>query len=203
MEEMSKTSMASISTSRDKNMALDDQNGLPMLKKRKRSAGMRFLKAVLYMLQSKSSKSKSQSIQVNVASNFSWKGLVGSMRPMHLQSNQSPPPPIDAKPAIMPELEPISVGEQTEEPITPPLSPMTYFSPQSPSSSISSTYGSANDLTQYDSPSNQEIHVIKLCEGITEQECRYDDEAGDEMIDAKAEEFIANFYHQMRLQNLN
>ncbi|XWS76624.1 hypothetical protein CRYUN_Cryun01aG0192900 [Craigia yunnanensis] len=198
MEEISKTSIASISISRDENMAPDSQNGLPLLKKRKRSAAMHLLKVAFYMLRLKPSKSKS--IQVNVVSNFSWKGLLGSMRPMHLQSNQSPP--IEAKPAIMPEPESIPVGEETEEDVTPPLSPMAYVLAQSPAYSISS-YGSVSDLSQYKSPSNQEIHAIIPCQEITEEELWYDDDAGDEMIDAKAEEFIAHFYQQMRLQNLN
>ncbi|XWS31789.1 hypothetical protein CRYUN_Cryun23aG0106300 [Craigia yunnanensis] len=186
---------------RDKNMAPDHQNGSLPLKKRKRSAAMHLLEVVLYMLHLKSRKSKS--IQVNEVSNFSWKGVLGSLRPMHLQSNQSPPPPpIEAKPAIMLEPESIPVGEQTEEAITPPLSPMVYVLAQSPAFSISS-YGSVDNLSQYESPSDQEIHVIKPCEEITEEEYWYDDEAGDEMIDAKAEEFIAHFYQQMRLQKLN
>ena len=182
-------------------MAPDHQNGLP-LKKRKRSAAMHLLEVVLYMLRLKSRKSQSKSIQVNVVSNFPWKGVLGSLRPMHLQSNQSPPSPIEAKPAIMPEPESIAVGEETEEAVTPPLSPMAYVSAQSPAFSISS-YGSMSDLSQYKSPSDQQIHVIIPCQEITEEECWYDDDAGDEMIDAKAEEFIAHFYQQMRLQNLN
>ncbi|XVE73395.1 hypothetical protein DITRI_Ditri11bG0114700 [Diplodiscus trichospermus] len=204
MEEVSKpSSMISISISGDKNMAPDDQNGFPLLKKRKRSAAMHLLKALLYMLRLKSRKSKSKSIQDNVVSNFSWKGLLGSMRPMHLQSDRSPPPPFKVKPAlIVPVPEFIPVGEQTEEAITRPLSPTANVSPLSPAFSISS-YGSATDLSLYGSPRNQEIHGIKPCEEITEEECRYNDDAGDENIDAKAEEFIAQFYQQIRLQNLN
>ncbi|XVF22128.1 hypothetical protein REPUB_Repub12eG0147200 [Reevesia pubescens] len=194
MEEMSKTSIPSIS--RDKNMAPDDQNGLPSsLGNRKRFASTHLLKVALHMFGLKSSKSKSKSIQVDVASKFSWKGLLGSMRPMHLQiSDQSPPPTIEAKPAIMPKPEPIHVGKGKEEAITPPLSPMAY--------SISS-YGSVGDMSQYESPSNQEIHAMKPCDEITEEECWYDNDGGDEMIDAKAEEFIAHFYQQMRLENYN
>ncbi|XP_022759675.1 uncharacterized protein LOC111306040 [Durio zibethinus] len=198
MEGISETSI-----SRDKNIAPDDQNGLPMLKKRKRSAVMHLLKVALCMLRLKSSKSKSKSIQVNLASKFSWEDLIGSMRPMHLQSDQSPPPDIEGKASIMPEPESLPVGEQTEEAITPPLSPVAYVSSQSSAFSISS-YGSVSDMSQYESPFNlQEIHVMKPCKETTEEECGYDDDGGDEMIDAKAEEFIAHFYEQMRLQNLN
>ncbi|XVF72704.1 hypothetical protein PTKIN_Ptkin12aG0141700 [Pterospermum kingtungense] len=172
-----------------------DQNGLKTSKKRKRSA-MDVLRLALYMLGWKSSKSKSKSIEVNAVSSFSWRGLLCSMRPMHLQSDESPRSHIQTIPAIMSEPEPIPVGDQQkEEPITPPLSPKEYVSAHSPNFSISS-YGSESDLSHYASPSNQEIHV-------SEDDYEYDDDGGDEMIDAKAEEFIAYFYEQMRLQNLN
>ncbi|XWS46582.1 hypothetical protein CRYUN_Cryun14cG0080400 [Craigia yunnanensis] len=202
MEKISKTPPGSISFYRDKNKA-PDQNGLSLRKKRKRSTPMEVLKAALFVLRLKSSKSKSKSIQANVASNFSWKGLVGSMRPMHLQSHESPPLAIEAKPAIMPEPESIHVGEQTVEAIMPLLSPMVDVLTRSPAFSISS-YGSVSDMSQYESPklNLEEIYVIKPSEEVTEEEW-YDNDGGDEMIDAKAEEFIAHFYEQLRLQNLN
>lgn len=163
---------------------------------------MHLLKVVLYMLRPKSSKSKS--FQNTAVSSFSWKGLVGSMRPMHLQSNQSPPPSMEAKPAIMLEPQSMPVGEQNEEAVNPPLSTQAFVSIQSPASSISACSSEIDsDLSQYESPLNQEIHIIKPCGEITEDECCYDEDAGDEMIDAKAEEFIAQFYEQIRLQNLN
>ncbi|XVF32858.1 hypothetical protein REPUB_Repub17cG0118900 [Reevesia pubescens] len=178
--------------------AHDYQNDLPLSKPKRSSAAMHLLKLVRYMLRLKSKKSKSNSIQVNGASSSSWKGVLGSMRPMHLQSNQSPPPAIEAKTAIIP-----PASESTpEEAITLLVSPMADVSARSPPLSISS-YGSVGDMSQFESPSNQDIHVIKPSEEITEEECWYDDEGGDEMIDAKAEEFIAHFYEQMRLQNLN
>ncbi|KAK8630818.1 hypothetical protein V6N13_079591 [Hibiscus sabdariffa] len=46
-------------------------------------------------------------------------------------------------------------------------------------------------------PSNQGVHVTEP----GKEECWLGDEGGDEMIDAKAEEFIAQFYRQMRIQN--
>ncbi|KAK6286059.1 hypothetical protein POUND7_012238 [Theobroma cacao] len=201
MEEISKTSITTIS--RDKNKA-PDQNGLPLTKKRKRPSAIRLLKVTLYALGLRSSKSKSKSIQVNLLSKFSWKGLVGSMRPMHLQSNQSPPPAIEAEPAMMPEAESIPLGKYVGEEISSPLSPMRDSSP-SPVFSMSS-YGSVSDMSQYESPLNLPDlqHVIKSCEEITQEpEFWYGDDDGDEMIDAKAEEFIAQFYEQMRRQNLN
>ncbi|XP_017977293.1 PREDICTED: uncharacterized protein LOC18613659 [Theobroma cacao] len=201
MEEISKTSITTIS--RDKNKA-PDQNGLPLTKKRKRASAIRLLKVTLYALGLRSSKSKSKSIQVNLLSKFSWKGLVGSMRPMHLQSNQSPPPAIEAEPAMMPEAESIPLGKYVGEEISSPLSPMRDSSP-SPVFSMSS-YGSVSDMSQYESPLNLSDlqHVIKSCEEITQEpEFWYGDDDGDEMIDAKAEEFIAQFYEQMRRQNLN
>ncbi|XVE77556.1 hypothetical protein DITRI_Ditri13aG0072800 [Diplodiscus trichospermus] len=227
MEEISKTPTGRISISRDKNK-VPYQNGLSFTKKKKRSTAMEVIKAVLSMLCQKSSKSKT--ILPNLVSRFSWKGVLGSMRQMHLQTIQSSTPPNEAKPKIM--TEPMPVGELTEEEaITSPLSPVV----NSPAFFISS-YGSASDMSQYErspnlmvniltrssafsmssysaasdmgqceSPNNlnlQEIHVIKPWDEITGEEW-YDDYSGDEMIDAKAEEFIAHFYEQMRLQNLN
>ncbi|XWS36122.1 hypothetical protein CRYUN_Cryun20dG0057300 [Craigia yunnanensis] len=202
MEEISKTPIGSISISRNKNKA-PDQNGLSSRKKRKPNVAKEMLKVALFVLRLKSSKSKSKSIQANVVSRFYWKGLVRSMCPMHLQSNQSPSPAIETNPAIMPEPESIPVSEQTDDAIILSLSPMADVFARSPAFSISS-YGSESDMSQYKSPNLnlQEIHVIKPCEEITEDEW-YDDDGGEEMIDAKAEEFIAYFYEKMRLQNLN
>ncbi|XVF80645.1 hypothetical protein PTKIN_Ptkin15bG0090700 [Pterospermum kingtungense] len=198
---MSETPIRCISKSRDKNKAPDDQNGLSFRKINRKRGPMDVFKAALFVLRLKSSKSKSKA---NEVSKFSWKRLVGSMRPMHLQSNQSPTPAFEAKPT-KPESITVGVGrrQQIKEPITVPFSPMKDASTRSPAFSISSD-GSTSDLSQYESPNSslhQEINDRKPCGEITEEE-GYDEDGGDEMIDAKAEEFIAHFYEQMRLQNL-
>ncbi|KAL4384250.1 hypothetical protein GQ457_15G021320 [Hibiscus cannabinus] len=166
--------MASISIPGDKKKAPDDH--LPLPHQRKRPATLNVVKVALYMLHSKSSKLKS--VQLNVVPKFSWKRLLGSLRPMHLQSNRSPSHIIEAT-------EP-GTGLEPEEAILAPSSPIAV--------SISSFY-SIGDI---ESPSNQDVHVTEP----SEEECWFDDDGGgDEMIDAKAEEFIAQFYQQMRIQN--
>ncbi|KAL1060423.1 hypothetical protein V6Z11_1Z099000 [Gossypium hirsutum] len=155
MGEISGTLMASIS--RDKKKAPhDDQNSLATPHKRKRSAALNVIK-------------QSKLVQANMVPKVSWKRLLGSMRPMHIQSNQSPPPTIEA-----------NLEEDIEA------------APWSPMASSDSSF-----MSQYESPLNQEIHVMEP----SEEESWFDDDGGDEMIDAKAEEFIAQFYQQIRLQN--
>ncbi|KAB2074216.1 hypothetical protein ES319_A07G138600v1 [Gossypium barbadense] len=173
--------MASISREKKK-APHDDQNSLATPHKRKRSAALNVIKVALYMLRLKSSKSKL--VQANMVPKVSWKRLLGSMRPMHIQSNQSPPPTIEAKPGFMLEPKFIPVSQRTEEDIA--------AAPWSPMASSDSSF-----MSQYESPLNQEIHVMEP----SEEESWFDDDGGDEMIDAKAEEFIAQFYQQIRLQN--
>ncbi|XP_058200061.1 uncharacterized protein LOC131315030 [Rhododendron vialii] len=100
-------------------------------KARNKRGGFTFIKAAMFMVRrGPSGKSKPP-----VASNDKLMKLVGSMRPLHLQDNQSPPP---------------SIGKQSEEMISTPLS-----SPDRPSSSSSSVdsmsqYGSATNLQALD-----------------------------------------------------
>ncbi|GMJ01035.1 hypothetical protein HRI_003772700 [Hibiscus trionum] len=169
--------MASISIPGDKKKAPSDQ--LPLPRRRKRSATRIVVKAMLYMLHSKSSKSKPAQHN-NTVPKFSWKRVIGSMRPMHLQSNRSPSHIIKA-------VESGTVLEHEEANLGP--SSLTAVS--------ISSFDSVCDMSEYESPSNQEVHVTEP----GEEECWFDDGGGDEMIDAKAEEFIAQFYQQMRIQN--
>ncbi|KAL4368043.1 hypothetical protein GQ457_05G001790 [Hibiscus cannabinus] len=78
---------------------------------------------------------------------------------------------------------PIPGDEQKVEATASPLSPIT----------VSAV--SASDMNQNNSSN----------EGITKEKCehRHDDDGGDEKIDTKAEEFIAQFYEQMKLQSMN
>lgn len=165
-------------------------------------------------------------IQMEVASNDKLMKLVGSMRPLHLQDNQSPPP---------------STGKQFDGVVvSTPLS-----SPERPSSSSSSVYSisqygsapnlqaldkgdvsphasstnlqglgerryaSSTDLQKLDKRSSRYASAKDLLELDLKGESSDDDDdsdeemdnnVGDEMIDAKADEFIAKFYNQMKLQ---
>ncbi|KAJ8749444.1 hypothetical protein K2173_025488 [Erythroxylum novogranatense] len=152
-------------------------------KKKNRGSITRIVRAALYLIRVKS---KSKSVQVDAASTL--KNFVGSMRPLHIQTNQSPHRYIEGRfvRPVVPELDNHRGAEQCDV-ITP------FMSPAHPSeaSSSSSRYGSALNLQELDT-----------C-GDTDNE-EYNDNwpaENDEMIDEKAEEFIARFYEQMRLQD--
>lgn len=101
----------------------------------KKRGGFTFIKAAMFMVhRGPSGKSKPP-----VASNDKLMKLVGSMRPLHLQDNQSPPPSI-------------AIGEQSGQEI---IMSATLSSPDRPSSSSSSVdsvsqYGSATNLQALD-----------------------------------------------------
>ncbi|OMO63933.1 hypothetical protein CCACVL1_22162 [Corchorus capsularis] len=216
MEGKTKTAIGSISM--DKKTAPEsdhqNQNGLPpAMHKKKKSANL--FKAGLSLLRSKSRKSsKSQSKSSNhqadhdhhhVGSKFSWKGLVVSMRPMHLQGHRShiPTLAIEAKPATsLPENKQTTLGQYHEEARanTAPFCPNVK---ESPSTISMSSYGSASDMGQYESPLSVLPDQIKSGHTTFWYGDDEEDDSGDEMIDAKAEQFIAQFYQQMRLQNMN
>ncbi|XP_039001296.1 uncharacterized protein LOC120127448 [Hibiscus syriacus] len=105
-------------------------------------------------------------------------------RPMQSQSSPlSPPHPppenVTLEIVPVPEPEPISGEEHKDEATASSLSPTLPVS----------------EVNQNDSPR----------EGIAKEKCGHhcDNEGGDEKIDIKAEEFIAQFYEQMRLQASN
>ncbi|CAN0888853.1 hypothetical protein LINGRAHAP2_LOCUS15954 [Linum grandiflorum] len=142
--------------------------------KNKITGPMQLIKIALYMITKKSSKGKPSS-----SAAAKWKKLLGLVRPLHVESrNQLPsssPPPV---PCIeVPQRDP--EGDRGLE---------------SPSPAAAMTpYASADNLMELDQPeeNNQE----------EENDNYYDGIEGDEMIDTKAEEFIARFYRQMRLQD--
>ncbi|KAJ7973033.1 Cotton fiber protein [Quillaja saponaria] len=144
--------------------------------KKKRGA-MQMLKVALFMLRHRSKKSKS--LQVEVASKGIWKRFLGSMRPLHLQSQSSPPP------AAFNHENFITNHNQADD-------ASVYSAPMSPAGSSEasmSRYASAVNLQELDNNGGEaDEHDIIV---------------GDEMIDAKAEEFIAQFYEQIRLQRLD
>ncbi|KAK3020576.1 hypothetical protein RJ639_046926 [Escallonia herrerae] len=146
-------------------------------KKKKKRGAFSLLKAALFILRQKPGE-KSKRVQLEVASSGNWKKMLGSMRPLHLQDNPSPPPPS------------VVVSIEQFEDVLPPASP----APSTSSAGTMSQYASANNLQELDKHEESD-------DEDDETDKEFDDKAGDEMIDAKAEEFIAHFYEQMRLQH--
>lgn len=164
----------------------NNNNGSP--KPKKKRGALHLIRVAVYMLRNKSRKPK-PALPVDVASEGPWKKVLGSMRPLHLQSNESPRAPNDV---VVVDTDMIlknsNNNEQVEELFTPPLSPQVSgdcASSSAPSSEDGgSRYASAVNLQALDtSQDGGEEH----------------DNAGDHMIDAKAEEFIAQFYQQVKL----
>ncbi|GAB2298385.1 hypothetical protein Dimus_032450 [Dionaea muscipula] len=146
-------------------------------KKQKHSAFDHLIKAALFILRGKGKKSKS----FTASSTFAK--LFFSVRPLHLQDNtlQSPPPP--PPPPALEEVPFIPLHEVGS------------------SSSLSSAASSSGGMSRYASAQNlQDLDNEEEDEEI-ENDAYFDGIEGDEMIDAKAEEFIAHFYQEMRLQH--
>lgn len=172
------------------------RNGNNNLPPRKKNRGiMNILRIAAYMLRSKSTKSKSSNVEVASG----WRKFMCSMRPFFVQANQSPPrldvakhevnsPSIRAAEQELRKVE--EVAEQTEV-FTAPVSPARRS--VGSSSDTASVFASALNLQELD----------KCDDGSGENgDSYYDDKVGDDMIDMKAEMFIASFYEQMRLQKI-
>lgn len=171
----------------------------------------------------------------NNSSDDKWKKLVGSIRPLHLQDNQSPPPrnPAIARAVVIPtgersevdELFPSSPssswGTTSQYASTNNLQELVGTGSMSQSSSASnlqelagmgtmSQSASVNNLKKMSGSMSQYASAINLLELDGEDEDEEDEEesdkvlenyAADVMIDTKADEFIAQFYEQMRCQH--
>ncbi|PRQ21683.1 hypothetical protein RchiOBHm_Chr7g0241941 [Rosa chinensis] len=159
---------------------------------KKKRGGNQILKAAMVLLRSRSRKSSKAASVEEMTPKSAWKRLVGSMRPLHLQSNHSsPPPPLFeiAAPSTP------TGSERYEDVLPPPMSPAHstgLVSRSSSEDSMQSKYASAVNLQELDRSEQDEDknkgEVANIYGG------------DDEHIDAKAEEFIAQFYHQMKLQ---
>ncbi|XP_073041898.1 uncharacterized protein [Primulina eburnea] len=152
-------------------------------KKKKKSGGFDLFKASLFMILNRPKDPISYD-KSTTASNTNWTKLVDSVRPLHSQENIPSPPP-----SFTSEFSPIrpSAADNMKE-IIPPDSPAA-----SSSAGTMSQYASATSLRDLvDSSDNEEEE---------DPDEVFDALCGDEMIDAKAEEFIAQFYQQLRLQN--
>lgn len=165
---------------------------------KKKRGGNQILQAAMFLLRRRPSKKNLKAPSVErVASKNAWKRLVGSMRPLHLQDNPSSPrsPPVFeiAAPST-----PTGSEAGYEDVLPPPMSPAhatDFMSRSSSEDSMQSRYASAVNLQELD---RSEQDDDKSKDKGTDV---YDGE--DEHIDAKAEEFIAQFYHQMNLQPLD
>lgn len=150
---------------------------------------------------------KSRVVPVDEESKSVWRKLVGSMRPLHLQSNNSPP----AQPKN-------NSNRKLKKMVTMPCKSAANYSlsedgfeyaasdfTNSPSP-LHRRYASAIGLSEMvpedEENEKEEYNVIAENEN-EEEESDEGDGNGDDMIDAKAEDFIAQFYQQMRLQRLD
>ncbi|MCH94747.1 hypothetical protein A2U01_0015712 [Trifolium medium] len=167
-------------------------NPIPNRKPSKRSKNI--FKVALLMMRGHSRKSTKAVFPVEDESKSIWRKIVGSMRPMHLQSNQSPPRIINGennlKKVVIEKNNNVDIqGEdgfdyERESSLSPSPDSRRY------ASATNSLYASAVGLNEMVEEEKEEEIVNKDNIG--------DD--GDDMIDAKAEEFIAQFYQEMRLQ---
>ncbi|XP_031111502.1 uncharacterized protein LOC116015542 [Ipomoea triloba] len=143
-------------------------------KKKKRSRSFSLLKAALNIFHDKPSE-KEENKKPKKKSN-DWKRVVESMRPLTLQ-DKSPSPSV-------PSMSPSSSFES-----------LTLDAAVLDSPSVSSV-SSLGGMSQYASAPNLQA----LDTGSDDPEEVFEAVGGDEMIDAKAEEFITQFYKQMKLQ---
>ncbi|XP_061353196.1 uncharacterized protein LOC133297975 [Gastrolobium bilobum] len=149
---------------------------------KKKNAPVNVFQVALLRMRGRSGKSRV--LPVDDGSKSIWRKMVGSMRPLHLQSSQSPR----------------SFSETDSQPPTPSLTATSdylaedeSYSPSPPSTRYASAEG-LNELMQSDEENEKHGEIL--------EECKEHDN-GDDMIDAKADEFIAQFYQQMRLQRLS
>ena len=170
--------------------------------KKKRSGGaMQILRVAAFMLRRhrSSDKFKSKSIPVSLeaeavaSSKSTWKRLLGSIRPLHLQSGSSNPlTPSASYGRSKPER--TASFERYEEVLPPPMS-LAWTDDFSSEDGMTSRYASAVNLQELDRTEDDDnaadTNAIAAGPGPATT------------IDAKAEEFIAQFYQQMKLQRLD
>ncbi|XP_020101240.1 uncharacterized protein LOC109719117 [Ananas comosus] len=116
------------------------------------------------------------------AAEAGWKTLVSGMRPLHVPQLEYYP----SNPLLLPP--PPPVGHESYHDVSlPPASPA-----HSTSSGEMSRYASAEDLQALD----------KNDDDLNSDEATDDGSGGPNAIDVQAEDFIAKFYEQMRLQRM-
>ncbi|KAK7337500.1 hypothetical protein VNO77_18079 [Canavalia gladiata] len=188
MEQIPQSAMITITT----DLTLEDDQRKPTqgaFQRRKTKGAINVLRVALFVMRGHRSR-KSNKLRLEDGSKSVWTKVVGSMRPLHLQSNQSSGS-ISQLTTALPSPSPSS---SEDEPYSP-------YSPSPTSSRYASAVG-LNELVQSDEDNEkQEVIMEESNEHENEHEHEHDD--GDEMVDAKADEFIARFYEQMRLQRLD
>jgi hypothetical protein len=195
----------------------DDDESKPkqILTRKKKSGPINVVRVALLMMRGSSPKKSSVTPKKsNVTDNESknvWSKFVGSIRPLHLQGSRSPQSFSGRKfdqlitlpsPSSSESTGSASVFTAEEEPFSPLQ--------KSPSNSRYASAVGLNELVQSDanSPYASAIGLNELASSDEESEIQEEIEEeirenGDETIDAKADEFIAQFYQQMKLQRLN
>lgn len=177
MAEFNEKSDAAMDTmAREEPISYGNAVALPPLtgdtRRKKKSGAFGIFRAALVMLRKRTDDEKEA--KKEKSNRGDWKKIVGSMRPLHVQ--ETPESPMYA--------------------MSPASETCSYMS-ASPAPSTSS-----GTMSQYASA----LNLRDLCNSDDEEEERDPDEVfdaitGDEMIDSKAEEFIAQFYKQIEHQN--
>lgn len=162
---------------------------------KKRRGALQMLMVALFMIRRRSGKSK----PVDATSRGMWNRLVGSMRPLHLQGNESPSTKEPAHTRSFSQKGYDVVFHQQTSPTASSFSSTSFYE-----DGMSSRHASAGNLQELDTESRYASATnLQELDESEENEIEYVENGGDEMIDVKADEFIAQFYQQMRLQRLN
>ncbi|XP_051141611.1 uncharacterized protein LOC127258706 [Andrographis paniculata] len=156
-------------------------------KKKKQGGAYGIFSAALSVLRKKSSEDKETKKTLSKQKSTNWKKLVGALRPLCLQQ------------AAMESADEHTLRRRKQASSAEKKTLKDFVQPRSPASSCSSgtmsRYASATSLwDQDDSSSNSsgdEMDPNEVFDALTE----------DEMIDAKADEFIAQFYRDLYNQN--
>ncbi|GAB4830552.1 hypothetical protein Ancab_020316 [Ancistrocladus abbreviatus] len=163
------------------------------LEKKKRSV-MHLIRAALFMLRGKNKKSNS------LATTSSLTRLFGLVRPLHLPDNQQSLPALQLPPQATSMMRVKSVDDMSEISDRPALQEWSTPLHEGLSSSTAgdqmSRYASAMNLQELD------VDDDNVYNEESDNDAYYDGIEGDKMIDVKAEQFIAQFYQQMKLQQL-
>ncbi|KAH6823870.1 hypothetical protein C2S53_013566 [Perilla frutescens var. hirtella] len=150
-------------------------------RKNKKSGAFGIFKAALYMMRKRTDEKEANKNKAkSKGSNGDWKKIVESMRPLHVQ--EAPESPLHM------------IVDSPRHMMSPVSDCFTAPSPAASSSGTISQYASAANLRELynsDDEEEEERDPDEVFDAIT----------GDEMIDAKADEFIAQFYRQIQHQN--
>ncbi|XP_050236247.1 uncharacterized protein LOC126686247 [Mercurialis annua] len=178
------------------NTLIKNQNGDPghcsFIPKKKKRGPMHFFRVALFMIKSKKTKN-AKSVSIDAVS--IWEKLFG----LHVKNGSKDPPRLTEGETAA--LAPVLTNPVMEhlEVFTPPMSP-AQASVASSSSCGMSQYASATNL--------QDLAGVDEGDEIDDEDDDEDQEigvngekGGDEMIDLKAEQFIAQFYQQMKIQH--